>query len=111
MSEDALWIELGKAVRNDELGMLPEEEERQPTEAQTGRWFFQRQLPNIRQIYCSENVARLVRDEKRRDVTEFVAILIDLFAAYFGAPAGTVILVLIYKIGVDQFCGEDIKMA
>ncbi|WSH67982.1 hypothetical protein U8Q05_27010 (plasmid) [Rhizobium ruizarguesonis] len=106
LEDDALWGELGKAVQYDGLGMLPEELDRRPNEPQIGRWFFKRQLSNIRKIYCTNEVARLVPEDSRRDAAEFVAALIDLFAAYFGARAGTIILVKIYKTGVDRFCDE-----
>ena len=108
MDEDALWIELGKAIRRDGLGMLPEEEDFNPSEGQVGRWYFERQLPNIRKIYCNERITQYVQNEQRRDVTEFVATLIDLFSAYFGVAVGTVILVKIYKIGVDRFCDSPV---
>ena len=53
MPEEELWEQLGKAVRSEGLGMLPEEEEQNPTDAQTGYWYYIRQLPNICLLYTS----------------------------------------------------------
>ncbi len=107
IDDDKLWAELGKAVRHDGLGMLPEEEERNPSDAQAGRWYFSRQFENIKKIYCNETISSQVTDDKKRDVVVFVSSLIDIFSAYFGVVAGTIILVQIYKIGVDRVCGLD----
>lgn len=106
LNDEQLMAELGKAVRQERLGILPEEEDRGADDSVVGRSFFERQLQNLRRIYCTEAIANHVKVEAKRDVVTFVASLIDLFATYFGQVAATIILVQIYKIGVDRFCIE-----
>ena len=106
LEEHQLWKELGATVRNENLGMMPDEEDRANNDEEVGRWYFNRQLLNIKKIYCSENVASIVKDEEKREVSNFVTALIDVFAAYFGIVAGTIILIQIHKFGVDRFCAE-----
>lgn len=101
-----LFAELGKAARKSGLAMLPSEGEELP-DWKVGQAFFRRQLANIRRLYCTEAIAKSVQDEGRRDIVVFVSSLLDLFAAYFGVTAATIILVQIYKIGVDRFCGQE----
>jgi hypothetical protein len=48
------------------------------------------------------------REGDPSDIVVFVATFLDLFAAYFGGIAGAMILVQIYKIGVDRFCSETL---
>lgn len=106
LDERQLWKELGAAVRVEKLGMMPDEEDRANNDEEVGRWYFNRQLSNIKRIYCSEKVAGIVRDKEKREVSIFVTSLIDIFSAYFGIVAGTIILIQIHKFGVDRFCKE-----
>lgn len=105
MDEATFWANLGAIVREQRLGVLPEEESRRESNASVGHAWFQRQMGNIKRLYCTEEVRGLVQDSKKMDVTAFCATLIDLFAAYFGVVVGTMILVQIYKIGADRICG------
>jgi hypothetical protein len=107
LTDDALYTELGKSVRASGLGMLPSRGDEDVPDHEVGQVFFRQQLTNLRKLYCTESIARLVRDEERRDVVVFVSSLVDVFAAYFGAVAGTILLVQIYKIGVDRFCKPE----
>lgn len=106
LAEAEQWSALGRVVREQRLGVLPEEEDQEANDAVVGEGFFRRQLISIRRIYCIKEVAELVKDEQRRNVVEFVATFLDLFAAYFGGIAGAMILVQIHKIGVNRFCTE-----
>jgi hypothetical protein len=106
LDETQLWEELGATVRSENLGMMPDEEDRANSDEEVGRWYFNRQLTNIKKIYCSENVAGIVEDREKREISNFVTTLIDVFAAYFGIVAGTIILIQIHKFGVDRFCAE-----
>lgn len=101
-----LYEELGKAVRVELLGALPEEEEAGFEDHIIGMSFLRRQLENIRKIYCNNNLSQRLSDEEKQDVNLFVAALIDSFIGYFGVWAGTVILVQIYKFGFERFCKE-----
>ena len=87
--------------------MLPPDGGKELPDDEVGQFFFHQQLANVRKLYCAEAIARLVQDEERRDVVMFVSTLVDMFASYFGVVTGTIILVQIYKIGVDRFCKED----
>lgn len=107
MDEASLWAELGKAAKDEHIGMLPEEEEQGLSDAQIGYSFFKRQLPHIKKIYCHPKIVDALTNEQKRDVVMFVSGLIDLFGAYFGKVVGTILLVQLYKIGIDRFCDFD----
>lgn len=107
LNEEEFWSEFGKSLRNSGLGMLPEDEAGDPTDAQRAVRFFQRQMPNIKKLFCNPTTRELIQNHQRRDVALFVATLIDGFAEYFGYVTGTFILIQIYKIGVDRFCDQS----
>lgn len=103
LSDDQLFAELGQAIKSNELEMLPDGQEDIYDEAR-GKRFFELRLDIIKQMICTAKVTEYVRDEKKRDIASFVSALIDVVSGYFGVPVGTIILVQVYKIGVDQFC-------
>ncbi len=104
LSDDQLFAELGQAIKSNELEMLPDGEEDVDDEAR-GRHFFDTRLDIIKRLICTAKVAEYMRDEKKRDIASFVSALIDVVSGYFGIPVGTIILVQVYKIGVDHLCG------
>lgn len=99
--------ELGKAVKSEHLGALPEEEDADFDDHIIGANFFERHLRNIKQIYCTNSLAERLKDEEKNDVDLFVAALLDSFLGYYGMWAGTIILVIIYRFGIDKFCLES----
>lgn len=84
--------------------MMPEGSENQDDRAR-GRLFFDTIMPTLKRMICTQKMTEYVRDEKKRDIAIFVAIFIDVVSGYFGVSIGTIILVQVYKIGVDRFCG------
>jgi len=103
-SDTELFEELGKAVRSEQLGALPEEEDAEFEDSIVGINFFQRQLINIHKLFCKNPITEHLSNDKKQSVDLFVAAFIDSFIGYYGAWAGTVILVQIYKIGIKKFC-------
>jgi hypothetical protein len=108
MDESQLWGELGKAIKEERMGILPEDEDRNISEAAAGFSFFKRQLNNIKKIFCADAIVQQFTNEQRRDIAFFVATVIDTISAYYGKVSGTIILVQLYKIGIDRFCSLSI---
>lgn len=104
LTEDQLFAELGQAIKSGGLEMLPDAHLHLDVGAQ-GKLFFDNVLPVVQRLICNPQIADYVRDEKKRDVVNFVACFVDVIVGYFHIKVSTVILVQVYKMGVDRFCG------
>ena len=103
LSDDQLFAKLGQAIKSEGLEMLPDGAEKLEDEAK-GRLFFSRCLPIVKELICNQKMSDYLRDEKKRDVVIFVALFVDVISGYFGVSIGTMLLVQVYKIGVDRLC-------